>query len=223
MPPARDLLPSSQKCRGESFPSNGIKQGNNLLEEALGKLGMALEVGSVPVPTDGLTLGSQAFSTCRSSPGVARREGRLLPCSFHADFLPSFLQLQLQRLAPAWVSPEPQEGTDGQSCRVTGSCFLRGSCCTRYGAVVIWGLPKQLWSLWSHLWSERRPCLAQSCFPVVPAVPEFVWTELGDTARSPLPPFPLISTAMCCPFDCAAVHGHGLHPSPEVQGYQVLV
>lgn len=80
-------------------------------------------------------LGPWASSSFMSSPGVGRRRGRLLACPVHTDFLSFPLQLQLQRVATAWIYPEPQEGTDGQSHRVTGSCFLRGSCCFRYCAV----------------------------------------------------------------------------------------
>lgn len=116
----------------------GSSRGSNVLEEASGSWAWLYKWALCQFPlmvSPSSTLGPRASNSCMSSPGVGRRRGRLLACPFHTDFLPSHLQLQLQRLATAWISPEPQEGTDGQSHRVTQSCFLRGSCCSRYGAV----------------------------------------------------------------------------------------
>lgn len=55
-----------------------------------------------------------------------------------------------------------------------GELLLQVWCC----GLVIWGLPELLWSLWS----EKRPCLAQSSFAVIPAGTEFLGTETSDTA-----------------------------------------
>lgn len=125
---------------------------------------------------------------CMSSTGVGRKRERLPTCPFHADFLPSRSQPQLRTLVTVcWISPGPQEELDGWTCRLTGSYFLRGNCCFRYCAIawLFGGLPlapairwtqwlvpvcrtvQHLWSIGSHLWGKRRPCLARSCFAVL--------------------------------------------------------
>lgn len=100
---------------------------------------------------------------CMSSTGVGRKRERLPTCPFHADFLPSHSQPQLRTLVTVcWISPGPQEELDGWTCRLTGSCFLRGNCCFRYCAIArlfgvfLWLLPStghNGWSLSAELYS----------------------------------------------------------------------
>lgn len=62
-------------------------------------------------------------------------EGEVPSLPLHTDFLLPYLQLQVRMLA-CWISPEPQEGMDRHIYRSTGIHFQKGTCCSRYCALV---------------------------------------------------------------------------------------
>lgn len=121
----------------------GLSREEDILEEALGERGWLCK-GALLQPAQSHLLPlswlhvHQVARCSRASAALGRRRREKLQiCPFCTDFLLSCLQPQVQVLVTACgISPEPQEGTDGHICRSTGSCFQRGTCCSRYGALV---------------------------------------------------------------------------------------